>query len=162
MPDPRAAECRSCAILANPDPPPRDCLAVTDGLVVAHAFDACLEGWLVVLPRRHVEALDELSGTELAELGPLLGALTAALRAVTGCAKTYVVLLAEAAGFPHVHFHVAPRHADLDERFRGVRIFGLLGGQEGIDEVTEERRDAVSLQLRGHLVAAGAARSPQP
>ena len=62
-----------------------------------------------MLPRRHILALDELSHAEAAALGPLLRAVTAALREVTGCAKTYVALFAEAEGFGHVHFHVVPR-----------------------------------------------------
>ncbi len=95
---------------------------------VAHAFGTALPGWLVVLPRRHVLALDDLSEAEAAALGPVLRAVTAALREVTGCAKTYVALFAEAEGFGHVHFHVVPRHADLDPGLRGPRKFALLGG----------------------------------
>jgi diadenosine tetraphosphate (Ap4A) HIT family hydrolase len=71
-------------------------------------FGTAQSGWLVVLPRRHVLALDEMSHAEAAALGPLLRAVTAALREVTGCAKTYVALFAEAEGFGHVHFHVVP------------------------------------------------------
>lgn len=160
MSDASGEACRSCAALRAPDPAPRLRLAETSSWVVAHAFDACLEGWLVVLPRRHVEALDELDRDELAQLGPLLGAVTAALRQVTGCQKTYVVLMAEAKGFPHVHFHVVPRAADLDERFRGARIFGLLGGSEEFSEVAAERQDALALELRAILVERGEASAP--
>jgi diadenosine tetraphosphate (Ap4A) HIT family hydrolase len=85
-----------------------------------------------VLPRRHVLALDELSHAEAAALGPLLRAVTAALREVTGCAKTYVALFAEAEGFGHVHFHVVPRPAGLDPQLRGPRIFALLGGDPAL------------------------------
>jgi galactose-1-phosphate uridylyltransferase len=55
---------------------------------VAHAFGTSLPGRLVVVPRRHVIALDELTAGEAADLGPLLRALTAAMRAVLGCSKT--------------------------------------------------------------------------
>jgi len=95
---------------------------------VAHAFGTSLPGWLVVLPRRHVIALDELTVEEAADLGPLLRAATAALRHVLGCSKTYVGLFAEAEGFAHVHFHVVPCSPDLDQSLRGPRVFGLLGG----------------------------------
>ena len=54
--------------------------------------------------------------------------MTAALREVLGCGKTYVALFAEAEGFAHVHFHVVPRSTDLDQSLRGPRVFGLLGG----------------------------------
>jgi hypothetical protein len=40
---------------------------------------SCGHGWLVVLPRRHLLALDELSHAEAEALGPLLRAVTAAL-----------------------------------------------------------------------------------
>jgi diadenosine tetraphosphate (Ap4A) HIT family hydrolase len=149
------ADCGSCERLAWTSPPPRDHVVATDGWVVAHSFNANLEGWLVVLPRRHVEALDELTAGEAAALGPLLRALTAALRDVTGCAKTYVLLLAEMEGFHHLHVHVVPRHRDLDPKLRGARIFGLLGNPD-LDVVPSERMDELALAIREHLVAAGA------
>ena len=68
-----------------------------------------------MLPLRHVLALDGLSHAEAAALGLLLRAVTAALREVSGCAKTYVTLFAEADWFGHVHFHVVPRPAGLDQ-----------------------------------------------
>ena len=69
-------------------------------------------GWSCC-PAWHVLALDEPTPAEAAGLGPVLRAVTAALREVTGCEKTYVALFAEAEGFSHVHFHVVPRHAGL-------------------------------------------------
>jgi len=121
-------ECLSCIQNAWADLPPRERLHVGPRWRVAHAFGASLPGWLVVLPRRHVTALDQLTVEEAADLGPLLRALTAALREVLGCSKTYVALFAEAEGFAHVHFHVMPRQPDLDPGLRGPRVFGLLGG----------------------------------
>jgi diadenosine tetraphosphate (Ap4A) HIT family hydrolase len=125
---PVGAECFSCAINVRVDLPPRERLHVGPRWRVAHAFGTSLPGWLVVLPRRHVTVLDQLTAEEAADLGPLLCALTAALREVLGCTKTYVALFAEAEGFAHVHFHVMPRRPDLDPGLRGPRVFGLLGG----------------------------------
>jgi diadenosine tetraphosphate (Ap4A) HIT family hydrolase len=133
---------------------------VTRGWTVAHAFNANLDGWLVVLPTRHVEALDELTIEEADELGGLLKGSSAALRAVCGCSKTYVALYAEAAGFAHLHFHVVPRAIDLDEQFRGPRMFGLLGNP-ALPFVTDERKDEVALLVRTHLVASGVAFIPE-
>ena len=53
------------------------------------------------LARRHVTALDELTAAEGEELGPLLRAVTRALREATGCDKTYLALFAQAEGFAH-------------------------------------------------------------
>lgn len=98
--------CFSCNNSERPDLPARERIYIGPGWRVAHAFGTALPGWMVLLPRRHVTALDELTAAEAEELGPLLRAVTWALREVTGCDKTYVALFAEAEGFAHVHFHV--------------------------------------------------------
>lgn len=142
--------CISCATLARPALPPRLRIASTRAWTLAHAFDANLEGWLVLLPHRHVTALDELRAEEAAEIGSLLRDATAALRAVTRCEKTYVLLLAEAPGFSHVHFHVVPRAGDLDEAHRGAKVFSLLGNAS-LPFVTDERMDEIALAVREQL-----------
>jgi len=120
-------ECLSCIHNARADLPPRERLHVGPRWRVAHAFGTSLPGWLVALPRRQATALDQLTVEEAADLGPLLRALTAALREVLGCSKTYA-LFAEAEGFAHVHLQVMPRQPDLVPGLRGPRVFGLLGG----------------------------------
>ena len=142
-------DCLSCAFERRPDAPPRERIYLGAHWRVAHAFGTAQPGWLVVLPRRHVLALDELSLAEAAALGPVLRAVTAALREVTGCAKTYVALFAEAEGFSHVHFHVIPRPAGLDPQLRGPRIFALLGG-----DAARHVPDSAMDQLAGQLSAA--------
>lgn len=120
-------ECYVCGVNEMSDPPKSETVVVGQHWRAAHAFGTGLPGWLVVVPRRHVVALSELTLDEAAELGPLLVRLTAALREVVGCEKTYVALFAEAEGFAHVHFHVVPRMADLDPSLRGPKVFQLLG-----------------------------------
>jgi diadenosine tetraphosphate (Ap4A) HIT family hydrolase len=61
--------CFSCAQGARADLPPRERLHVGPQWRVAHAFGTSLPGWLVVLPRRHVTALDQLTVGEAAGLG---------------------------------------------------------------------------------------------
>lgn len=146
-------ECLSCVQNARTDLPPRERLHVGPRWRVAHAFGTSLRGWLVVLSRRHVTALDQLTAGEAVELGPLLRGLTAALREVLGCAKTYVALFAEAEGLEHVHFHVMPRQPDLVPALRGPRVFGLLGGDPAshvpaqvMDEVAISVGQALRLQ----------------
>jgi diadenosine tetraphosphate (Ap4A) HIT family hydrolase len=121
---------------------------------VAHAFGTALPGWLVVVPRRHVTSLDELTPEEAADLGPLLSRVTAAMRSVLGCEKSYVALFAEAEGFAHVHFHVVPRQADLPADLRGPRIFGLLGG-DAARHVPEPVRDEIATRLGDALRVPG-------
>lgn len=125
-------------------------IVVTANWRIAHAFNTSLEGWLVLLPRRHVTAIDELSDAEAAELGPLLRRASAALRAETGCAKTYVIQFAEAAGFQHVHFHIVPRRSDLSEEHRGPRVFHYLKQPES-EWVSAERRDELAEAIARHF-----------
>jgi diadenosine tetraphosphate (Ap4A) HIT family hydrolase len=148
------AVCLTCANNNRPDLAPRERVYVGPHWRVAHAFGTALPGWLVVVPRRHVTALDELTAEESADLGPLLSELTAAMRSVLGSAKSYVALFAEAEGFAHVHFHVIPRAADLADDLRGPRIFWLLGGDAG-RHVPEPVMDDIATRLASALHGAG-------
>ncbi|WP_207915309.1 HIT family protein [Micromonospora sp. 15K316] len=130
--------------------PPREVIAVDDHWRVAHAFDSALPGWLVLVPRRHVASIADLTDAEAATLGTWQVRLSRALRAVTGCAKTYVVQFAEKEGFAHVHFHMVPRMPDLPADRRGPRVFSYLGAAEQ-DRVTEQQQDELAAALREHL-----------
>jgi diadenosine tetraphosphate (Ap4A) HIT family hydrolase len=135
--------------------PPREEIYVDDVWRVAHAIGCALPGWLVVMPRRHITVLDELDGAELAPLGPLLGRLTTALRTLTGCAKTYVALFAEAEGFSHLHFHVVPRMPDFTAEQRGPRsLHAFLDAGERA--VPEAEMDRIALSLQAELGGSGA------
>jgi diadenosine tetraphosphate (Ap4A) HIT family hydrolase len=146
------SNCFTCAAERRPDLPPREQIYLDPFWRVAHAFGTAQPGWLVVLPRRHVLALDELTPGEAAGLGPVLRVVTRALREVTGCDKTYVALFAEAEGFSHVHFHVVPRHAGLDRELRGPRIFALMGGDPA-RHVPDSEMDQLSRRLAAALSA---------
>lgn len=121
-------DCYSCTQEAEAGTlPPRERIAGDDLWRIAHAFNSALPGWLVLLPRRHVTAIAELTDAEAQALGIWQVRLSRALHQVLGCQKTYVVQFAEAEGFSHVHFHVVARPPDLAPELRGPRVFGLLG-----------------------------------
>jgi diadenosine tetraphosphate (Ap4A) HIT family hydrolase len=144
----REPGCYSCEHDALSDLPSRDAVVVTPRWRVVHAFNAGLPGWLVIAPRRHVTALHELDDAELTELGLLQGRLSAALRRVVGCEKTYSALFAEAEGFAHLHVHLIPRMPDHPADRRGPAVFGYLGED---DVVPEEERDRIAREI-GELV----------
>jgi diadenosine tetraphosphate (Ap4A) HIT family hydrolase len=147
-------QCFNCAYQARVDRPPRENVwTVGDNWRVALAFNSSLEGWSVVIPTRHIESLDELTDEESASLGVLLRDLTRALKAVTGCQKTYVMLLAEMPGFNHVHFHVVPRREDLPSERTGTAIFDYLKE----DPIGDDARDEIALRIRAELTRIGAA-----
>ncbi len=142
--------CQPCLRAQAPDLPAREQVLVTDHWRVAHAFDSSLPGWLVVLPHEHVASLSELNPDAALELGPLLSRLSGALEQVTGCLKAYVLFLAEAEGYAHVHLHVVPRMADQPAEERGPRIFARLGRPEG-ERLPEAEMDALARRLAVEL-----------
>ncbi|WP_109004747.1 HIT family protein [Streptomyces rishiriensis] len=132
------------------DLPPRECVVHDRYWRVAHAFNAAVPGWLVLLPRRHVAAVHDLTDAEASALGTWQVRLSRALRSLTGCAKTYVVQFAEAQGFAHVHFHIVPRMADLPPEHRGPGVFELLRRPES-EWVTADQADRTARLLRAQL-----------
>lgn len=144
-------ECVICAANASiGDLPPRERVAADEWWRVAHAFDAALPGWLILLPRRHVTAIADLTDAEAAALGAWQVRLSRALATVTGCAKTYVAQFSEGEGFAHVHFHIVPKPLDLAPELRGPRVFGLLGASDQ-PQVSEAERDRLALDLGAAL-----------
>ncbi|MFJ5234283.1 HIT family protein [Kitasatospora sp. NPDC088391] len=146
-------ECYACAREAGfAGLPPRERIAADAHWRVVHAVDCALPGWLVLLPRRHLESLAELTDAEAASLGVWQVRLARALEAVTGCAKAYVAQFGEAAGFAHVHFHVVPRDAGLPVELRGPRVFGLLKAGAA-DAVPADRMDELAVRIAAALGA---------
>jgi len=143
---PLNVECFTCTQEANDQLPQRERVWRVPGWRVAHSFNSSLPGWVVVVPTRHVESFEELSTEEASVLGELLRDLTVALKSVTGCQKTYVILLAEAEGFTHMHFHVVPRMENLPSDRRGTGIFAYLKEEP----LTSHERD----QIAGRISAA--------
>lgn len=150
------AGCRTCALVRRRDAgdaPPWDNILRTPAWDVVHAYDTSLEGWLVLVARRHVTALAELTADEAAALGLLMVCVSRALHETLGCAKTYAAQFAEHPDHPHVHVHLVARPVDHPAHLRGPRVFGALG-VEPAAVVPEDRRDDLAARLQIALSAA--------
>jgi diadenosine tetraphosphate (Ap4A) HIT family hydrolase len=148
--------CKTCELIANRDAgnaPLWDCIHRTPLWDVVHSYNTALPGWLVLVVRRHIESLDELTDPEAVELGRLIRRVSFALTQVTGCVKTYVIQFADTAEHPHVHFHIIPRLADLPEDRRGTQIFGYLNVPEQ-ERVSQEVMNSIAVKVREILLAA--------
>lgn len=119
---------------------------VGPGWRIAHCINCALPGWLVLLPRRHVTSIADLTAAEAVELGSLTVAASTALHEVTGCAKTYVMQFAEAEGFAHTHFHLVPRPTELPAERRGPAIFWYLD-RPAAEHVPRATRDDLASRL---------------
>lgn len=148
-----AEDCHTCQLLADRDrggAPDWDSIIRTPGWDLVHSFNTSLEGWLVLVARRHIAALADMTEAEAEELGPLVRRVSLALHAVTGCEKTYVVQFAESPDHRHVHVHVVPRMADQPLERRGPGVFGYLGADES-DCIDEVRMNELAVALRAEL-----------
>jgi diadenosine tetraphosphate (Ap4A) HIT family hydrolase len=142
--------CKTCELIANRDAGTAslwDCIYRTPLWDVVHSYNTALPGWLVLVARRHIESLDELTDPEAVELGRLIRKASFALKEVTGCIKTYVIQFAEAAEHPHVHFHIIPRLADQPDDRRSTQIFGYLGVPKE-ERVSPEVMNAIAMKVR--------------
>ena len=149
------AECHTCELTARRDKgeaPLWDNIFRTQYWDLVHSYNTSLPSWLVLVARRHLAAIDEMSAAESAELGVLLQQVSASLKQVTGCQKTYVMQFAEHPQHPHVHFHVVPRLNEQPETHRGPRVMKYLQVTED-EYVTEDVMNALSEQIRQALLA---------
>ena len=147
--------CQTCELVARRDQaeaPPWDAIYRSQYWDVVHSFNTSLEGWLVLVARRHMAAVDEMSDEEAVELGRLIRRVSLALREATGCVKTYVIQFAESPDHPHVHFHVVPRMADQPEDHRGPNVFRYLGVAD-TERVAEAKMNNLAAQIRQILLA---------
>jgi diadenosine tetraphosphate (Ap4A) HIT family hydrolase len=146
--------CKTCELIARRDAgsaPLWDSIHRTPFWDVVHSYNTALPGWLVLVARRHIAAIDELTEKEALELGLLLRRVSLALKEATGCVKTYVIQFAEMAEHSHVHFHVIARMADQPENRRGTNIFGYLNVPEE-ERVSEEKMNEIALKVRKILL----------
>jgi diadenosine tetraphosphate (Ap4A) HIT family hydrolase len=94
--------------------------------LVEHAYPVKRLGWIVIVLKRHAEALHDLSAAEFAELGGLLSLTTHFLSEELHNQKEYISCYGEAEGFSHIHFHVFAKPAYLPDELKGGKSFNLL------------------------------------
>jgi diadenosine tetraphosphate (Ap4A) HIT family hydrolase len=93
---------------------------------VEHAYPVKVIGWIVLVLKRHAEALHELTTEEFIELGQIQAKLIPVLHKELNCEKEYVSCYAEMEHFRHIHFHVFAKPADLPNELKGGKSFALL------------------------------------
>ena len=131
--------------------PAREAIAYDRHWRVAHATGCGLLGWLVLVPRRHVLEVAELTDDEAAGLGTWQVRIARRLTEEQGVSKVYVTEFGEVPGF-HLHFHIVPRADDLDDELRGPGIFGFLN-RRGDEVVSDEIMDDFARALSARLSA---------
>ena len=144
------AHCYTCELTAQRDAgqaPPWDSILRTRYWDVVHSYNTSLRGWLVLVARRHMAAISEMTEEEAVELGSLIRRVSLALQETTGCLKTYVIQFAEHPDHPHVHFHIVPRMPDQPKGRKSTNIFGYLGVAPE-ERVSEEAMNTIAFLIR--------------
>jgi diadenosine tetraphosphate (Ap4A) HIT family hydrolase len=127
-------------------------------LLMRHADPVPLAGWMMVAARAHRGGLDELDADEGRELGRVLASVATAVRAETGCERTYSITFNEAVR--HLHLHVIPRHASdasttswaLADRYRATARGEVAAASP---EDAERTAQAVAARCRRDLADLG-------
>jgi diadenosine tetraphosphate (Ap4A) HIT family hydrolase len=98
--------------------------------LIEHAYPTRLKGWLVIVLKRHVEALHEMTREELIELGELQALAVRLLHESLDSAKEYSVCFAEKESFQHIHFHIVAIPHGLPDDLKGTKIFAMISVTE--------------------------------
>jgi diadenosine tetraphosphate (Ap4A) HIT family hydrolase len=95
---------------------------------VADGYD--VPGWFFLRLRRHAEGWSGPTAAELAGFGPVSQRIAAAIQEVTGAPTVYFLSFGE--NYPHFHFLVVARGAELVPEHRGAGILALVAEHRDI------------------------------
>ena len=98
--------------------------------MVEHAYPVKIKGWLVIVLKRHVESLHELSSDEFIELSKIQSKVIKLLYKEMNCEKEYVSCYAEKEHYRHIHFHIFTKPYDLPVELRGAKSFAFINATE--------------------------------
>jgi diadenosine tetraphosphate (Ap4A) HIT family hydrolase len=110
-----------------------------------HAAPCPVAGWCVLELARPCPTLDALTLDESRMMGEHIHRVSAAIRAVTGCQRVYLLAFAEA--HRQVHLHLVPRH-ESDEATKAWALADLYRA------VAEGSRPPASVQESERAFAA--------
>jgi diadenosine tetraphosphate (Ap4A) HIT family hydrolase len=120
-------ECYSCRAVSGEERISPGPIIYAGGYwLVEHAYPSAHTGWLVIVLRRHAEALHELSDAEFDELARIQARLTRLLHQELGSEKEYLAFYAEMEHFRHVHLHMVAKTPGWPEHLLGTKSFALL------------------------------------
>lgn len=116
-------DCFACRVATGDHVPQGGLVLDRQGFVAFHAEDVAVPGYLILLPRRHVEAVGALLDAEARVLGGLLAELARAVGALPQVERVYVASVGELVR--HVHFHLLPRYEWMRRLAEGPRPDGF-------------------------------------
>lgn len=110
---------------------------------IADGYD--VPGWVILRLRRHAEGWSGPTAEELSDFGPISQKVATAIQTATGATGVYFMSFGE--NYPHFHFLLMARDADLPPESRGAAILGLRAdGRNGAASLAigQKVRDALA------------------
>ena len=127
-------------------PPPGGYIYEGTHWLVCHApVDKGPLGTLFIESRRHFLDYAEANEDELAEYGPLLKKVYAALKSLTGAERVYQVVFLE--GIPHFHAWLIPRRKD-DEKGMAFLAKDIVCEQAEAENLSEKLQQVLNSPSR--------------
>lgn len=111
-------ECIACAIQGGEIVLPIERIAETENFVVEQDLEWPIEGFMVIVSKRHFLSIDELSDKEMEEFCKLMRATRMALRKILGISAVTLVQ-EESTATSHFHFWFFPWHNWMREKWNG-------------------------------------------
>jgi diadenosine tetraphosphate (Ap4A) HIT family hydrolase len=120
-------DCYSCLALSGEKRiSPGSVIAEGTYWIVEHAYPTSIRAWLVIVLKRHAEALHELNQEEFTELAQIQYRLAQIMGQDAQTEKEYTMCFAEAEHFHHIHFHFVAKPKDLPAEAKGPCVFSQL------------------------------------
>ena len=117
---------------------------------IEHVPETSIEGWIVIVLRRHASALHELSDEEFQELALLTRQCSRILHHLFSSAQEYLMQFAESEHFRHVHVHLVPRLNEWPDDLRGPRVLSAIG-EEAANKLSAEQMTSAANSIRQAL-----------
>ncbi|MDB4021018.1 HIT family protein [Litorivicinus sp.] len=118
------ANCMICGIVNAESCSSTKVIWESDSWLLMHDQNpAPIAGWLILLPKRHVQGISGLTEAEAKHFGMMARAVAKGIENTLGVPKVYMIAFGEAV--PHMHVHFIPRELDMSEQYFGFGIADL-------------------------------------
>ena len=111
-------ECIACAIQDGKIILPIERIAETENFVVEQDLEWPIEGFVVIVSKRHIISIDELTDSEIKELAKFMKIVRVALRKILGISAVTLVQ-EENSTTSHLHFWFFPWYDWMKEKWNG-------------------------------------------
>ena len=147
-------ECIACAIQSGEIDLPVERIAETKNFVVEQDFEWPIEGFLIIVSKRHIHSIDELSDEELLEFTGLLKKIRGILRKILKI--SFVTLVQEEnSKTSHFHFWLFPWYSWMLKKWNGkvgeIKDVMKYAKQEMFGEEELSRIKEIAVKLRQEL-----------